>query len=137
MIMSIADVVDKCRFLTNCAVPDTELLEDYQLRFDNNGLSYPINKIIVDKREKEILLMYTSENESESKNEPSYYCNDGLSPITAFNKGLISKEEYMGFLKGNIIKYTVRCDKKGNGSRDMDKCIDYCMFLKRLLEDLE
>ena len=40
----------------------------------------------------------------------------------------------MGFLKGNIIKYTIRCDSK-NGAEDMDKCIDYCKHLKTFLEE--
>lgn len=61
--------------------------------------------------------------------EPSYYNSNGLSPLKAFQKGLLSKEEYIGFLKGNIIKYAVRCDKK-NGAEDMDKCIDYCKHLR-------
>lgn len=70
--------------------------------------------------------------ESLLSDEPVYYALNGLSPLKAFEKGLLSHEEYMGFLKGNIIKYTVRCDKKG-GSEDMDKCIDYAEHLKEIL----
>ena len=39
--------------------------------------------------------------------EPDYYAGNGLSPIGAFKQGLVSEEEYIGFLKGNTIKYTV------------------------------
>ena len=45
-------------------------------------------------------------------NEPNYYVGNGLSPLQAFKQGLISKEEVIGFCKGNIIKYTVRAGKK-------------------------
>ena len=67
-----------------------------------------------------------------SKDEPYYYNSNGLSPLQSFHKGLLSQEEYQGFLKGNIIKYAVRCDKK-NGKEDMDKCIDYCNHLREIL----
>ena len=68
-------------------------------------------------------------------NEPSYYNHDGLSPNQAFQQGLISHKEYIGFLKGNIIKYTVRCDKKGQGVEDMLKAIQYCHLLKDEMND--
>lgn len=67
-----------------------------------------------------------------ASDEPSYYNSNGLSPLQAFRKGLLSEEEYRGFLKGNIIKYTIRCDKK-NGAEDMDKCINYCKHLRDIL----
>lgn len=63
--------------------------------------------------------------------EPNYYASNGLSPLKAFKEGLISEEEYLGFLKGNIIKYTVRAGKKDDAVKDIDKAIDYCHHLKR------
>jgi hypothetical protein len=63
--------------------------------------------------------------------EPSYYAGNGLSPLQAFNNGLISEEEYLGFLKGNIIKYVVRAGHKEDPVLDIDKAIDYCHHLKR------
>ena len=63
--------------------------------------------------------------------EPEYYASNGLSPLQAFHQGLISEEEYLGFLKGNIIKYVVRAGKKDDAVRDVDKAIDYCHHLKR------
>ena len=65
--------------------------------------------------------------------EPEYYNRNGLSPLKAFEQGLISYEEYMGFIKGNIIKYVVRCDKKGQGVSDVNKALDYCKLLKKEL----
>lgn len=64
--------------------------------------------------------------------EPIYYSSNGMSPLQAFSEGLLSEEEYKGFLKGNIIKYAVRCDKKEDPIKDMEKCIDYCNHLMNL-----
>ena len=69
----------------------------------------------------------------ESIDHPSYYNQGDMDPITAFQKGLLTQEEYIGFLKGNIIKYAIRCDNK-NGIEDLDKCINYINYLKELLE---
>lgn len=69
--------------------------------------------------------------------EPEYYNRNGLSPLKAFERGLISYEEYIGFIKGNIIKYVVRCDKKGQGVSDVNKALDYCKLLKKELMKYE
>ena len=67
--------------------------------------------------------------------EPDYYCKDGLSPLTAFQRGLISRDEYIGFIKGNIIKYVVRCDKKGQAGSDLKKARDYLELLYMELKE--
>lgn len=67
--------------------------------------------------------------------EPSYYNCNGLSPLDAFRDGLISKEEYVGFLKGNIIKYVVRCDKKDDPVKDLNKLMDYASKLMMVYLD--
>lgn len=67
--------------------------------------------------------------------EPDYYAGNGLSPLEAFKKGLLSREETIGFIKGNIIKYVTRAGHKYNASKDMVKAIDYCGHLKRIYED--
>lgn len=64
---------------------------------------------------------------------PKYYNKNGLSPIEAFKIGLLSQEEYIGFLKGNIIKYSVRCDNK-NREEDMVKCKTYAEYLREELK---
>ncbi len=71
-------------------------------------------------------------NEKQDNNDKlsSHYKVNGLDPIGAFKQGLISKEEYKGFLKGNIIKYVVRCDYKGNPAEDLTKATNYLSLLK-------
>lgn len=66
-------------------------------------------------------------------NQPSYYIKDGLSPIDAFKQGLMSNEEFIGFCKGNIIKYVVRCQYKDNPVKDLDKAMDYIKLLKEVV----
>ena len=54
-----------------------------------------------------------------------HYQVNGIDPITAMKEGLVSKEEYVGFLKGNIIKYVVRCEYKNDVLSDLKKAMDY------------
>lgn len=68
-------------------------------------------------------------------NEPKYYSSNGLSPLQAFKQGLISKDELIGFCKGNIIKYTVRAGKKEDAVKDIDKAINYLNFLKEIMSN--
>lgn len=67
--------------------------------------------------------------------EPFYYDCNGLSPLEAFKMGLLSKEELIGFCKGNVIKYTVRAGKKDDALKDIDKAIDYLENLKEIEKD--
>ena len=71
-------------------------------------------------------------NEEKSE-EPVYYNSNGLSPNRAFEQGLISNEEFIGFIKGNVIKYVVRCGKKGDPIDDINKAISYLQLLKKIM----
>ena len=62
------------------------------------------------------------------RQQPDYYASNGLSPIEAMKQGLISQEQYSGFLIGNIIKYVVRAGKKDNAIEDLRKAKDYINF---------
>lgn len=66
--------------------------------------------------------------------QPSYYNENGMSPIDSMKAGLISHEEYIGFLKGNVIKYLVRCGKKDDAISDINKAIHYLQMLKEEIE---
>ena len=67
--------------------------------------------------------------------EPEYYNSNGLSPIGAMKQGLISRDEYIGFLKGNIIKYIIRAQYKGNAAEDLMKARNYIDFYLELITD--
>lgn len=69
----------------------------------------------------------------ETMKQPEYYKGNGMSPLDAFKQGLISRDEYCGFIKGNIIKYVVRCEKKSDPIEDIDKAMHYLYELYYLL----
>lgn len=88
--------------------------------------------------EDEEKIVYLNENPKKLTacgKEPSYYNSNGLSPLEAFKMGLLSKEEYIGFCKGNIIKYTVRAGKKDDAIEDIYKAIDYLNHLKEAFDE--
>ena len=61
--------------------------------------------------------------------EPNYYTKNGISPIGAMEQGLISKEQYIGFLIGNILKYVCRYQYKENPYEDLKKAKHYLELL--------
>ena len=80
-----------------------------------------------------VLRMSDIKRKDEKSEEPVYYNSNGLSPNQAFEQGLISNEEFIGFIKGNVIKYVVRCGKKGNPIDDINKAISYLQLLKKIM----
>lgn len=67
--------------------------------------------------------------------EPDYYAKNGLSPLNAYKLGLLSREELIGFLKGNIIKYVIRCEDKEDPLLDIVKAMDYLHHLHGILKE--
>ncbi|MBQ2653371.1 MAG: DUF3310 domain-containing protein [Methanobrevibacter sp.] len=67
--------------------------------------------------------------------EPEYYSQYGLSPLKAFEQGLISKEQFIGFCKGNVIKYTCRAGSKDDPLLDIVKAMDYLTYLHKALKE--
>lgn len=53
-------------------------------------------------------------------NHPSHYNHSGVETIEIIRM-VLSKEEYRGFLKGNILKYRERAPYKGNAEEDYAK----------------
>lgn len=58
-------------------------------------------------------------------NTPNHY--SGLQPLEVMKK-TFSEFEYLGFLRGNILKYVMRYDKKG-GVEDLKKAKHYLELL--------
>lgn len=69
--------------------------------------------------------------------EPDYYkLYKGMEQFE-LHKKLLTKEEYIGFLKGNIIKYQMRLGKKGKFediSKDLLKIRTYTDECNKILE---
>ncbi len=59
-------------------------------------------------------------------NQP-HYTSQGIEPIELMRKNF-SKEEFAGFLKGNVLKYMLRYKDK-NGLEDLKKAMTYLTWL--------
>lgn len=66
-------------------------------------------------------------------NNPSHYADREYEVIDVLEDTL-TEEQFEGYLAGNIIKYTMRWDKKGNAEQDLMKAEWY---LKRLIDTLK
>ena len=62
---------------------------------------------------------------------PAHYKDTPIQFIDAV-KAAMTNEQYLGFLRGNVIKYLWRYENKG-GKQDLEKAEWY---LKRLIEEL-
>jgi hypothetical protein len=71
----------------------------------------------------------TCEPKPDMVNQPPHYTSGNLEVIDIL-KDQLTPEEYEGFLKGNILKYTLRYRLK-NGLQDLEKSEWY---LKKLIE---
>ena len=50
-------------------------------------------------------------------------------------QSVLTHEEFVGFLKGNIIKYSLRAGRK-DGSDDLGKCRHYMLKLKEVQDGI-
>lgn len=62
----------------------------------------------------------------------SHYTDQGIQPIVLMCKNL-NHEQFIGYLKGNVIKYVLRADRK-NGVEDYAKAAVYASWLKEYTE---
>lgn len=65
--------------------------------------------------------------DSDLLDNQSHYKNQGIEPIVLM-KTNFSKEEYAGFLQGNVLKYMLRYKDK-NGLEDLKKAKTYLTWL--------
>ena len=104
-------------------------MKRYSFRLDNKVNTYTI---YCDERallpQEVIDLLNNAQDDDGDFVQPSYYKKgDNASPVDCFDMGLIGTDGYIGFCKGNIIKYIVRCgDKEDNSSvKDLEKALFY------------
>lgn len=67
-------------------------------------------------------------------NHPPHYTHGGIETIV-YIKAKLSPEEYVGYLRGNIFKYTSRIGLKGESSEDAGKIEFYSKELNRFLTE--
>ena len=76
-------------------------------------------QVVDDKRE---------EAENIPKKSPSYYDVGGIS-VNDVIRAKLTPEEYAGWCKGNILKYTMRAKYKEDEQKDLKKAADYMRWL--------
>lgn len=64
---------------------------------------------------------------ADNVNHPAHYTNGEIECIDAI-KAALSKEQYTGYLRGNVLKYLWRFDRKG-GAEDLRKARTYLEWL--------
>lgn len=63
----------------------------------------------------------------------SHYKACAIEPWVIMEKNF-TREEFIGFLRGNILKYNLRMFNKGQTLDDVDKVINYAQKLKEVLQ---
>lgn len=72
--------------------------------------------------------------EVDNVNSPSHYNNGGRIECIEYLEDFLSREEYIGYLRGNIAKYMHRWRRK-NGLEDLKKASWYGARLIALVEE--
>ena len=62
-----------------------------------------------------------------------YYDRGGISTIEVI-KSKLTPEQYEGFLLGNVIKYSLRCNYKGTKKQDVAKLAEYGKWFDQLIQ---
>lgn len=63
----------------------------------------------------------------------SYYDAGGIETLEII-KAKLTPEEFIGYLKGNAIKYNCRMAFKGTAERDAEKAANYSHFLNEEMQ---
>lgn len=65
-------------------------------------------------------------NNCDAVNHPSHYCDGGIETID-YIRSKLSTEEFIGYCRGNALKYISRAGKKSGNSatQDFEKAIVY------------
>lgn len=93
---------------------------------------------IIDKVNKDLILnsdLTDSISKEQLTNPPRYATQSGKQLIELLRDDLLTKEEYIGFLKGNLYKYVFRYQSKG-GLDDLKKAQYYLEELQKIVGDV-
>ena len=105
------------------------------VEFDNSWGSLPF--LFEDDMLDELQVVDDKHEDAEniSKNSPSYYdvggisVNDVIISVNDVIRAKLTPEEYAGWCKGNILKYTMRAKYKEDEQKDLKKAADYMRWL--------
>ena len=74
--------------------------------------------------------------EQDSVNNPAHYNKLDVEAIDLIEMSM-TRNEFLGYLKGNVLKYIIRYKHKGKAAEDLGKCIWYLTRLKEKVENAE
>lgn len=80
------------------------------------------------------VLHSTAKKEEDVVNSPTHYTHGGIETID-FIRAKLTREEYVGYLRGNILKYSSRLGLKDSMERDAGKLAWYSHELAKFLEN--
>lgn len=103
--------------LDDCSVP---YLEDDDLDWHTQKYLNSVNNL-------KFKLKEVTKPTTDLIDNQSHYTNQGIEPIDLMRKNF-SKEEFAGFLQGNVLKYILRYKDK-NGLEDLKKAMTYLTWL--------
>lgn len=100
---------------------------------DNDWFYMALNKIIDDNKEKPMTMWDDAMHDclSENKMHDEHYRSMPIEPLEVM-QAVLTPEEYRGFLKGNIIKYSMRAGRKAG--EPVDKEVDKARNYQQLLD---
>lgn len=120
----------------------TDILAGIKTNLDNVMDSLPSNPNINHEELIELLEEYVDETQVEEEeetakdmvNHPDHYTRTEREVIDTM-RGAMTKEEFTGYLKGNILKYTLRMGLKDSVSQEAGKIKAYTDYLEMHLND--
>ena len=94
--------------------------------------AFTSNKSILERLDKPLpITMEEPEVEVDMVNHPPHYTAGGIETID-FIQAKLTPEEFRGYLRGNILKYSSRAGLKGDADEDLGKMVWYANKLKSL-----
>lgn len=69
-------------------------------------------------------------------NKPPHYNTGGVECIEAIEASM-SRKEFLGYLKGSVIKYLWRYQHKGRPLEDLNKCMWFLQLLKDKVDEYD
>ena len=91
----------------------------------------PSNRKLRMQEQAQIINITMEEPEADMVNHPPHYTAGGIETID-FIQAKLTPEEFRGYLRGNILKYSSRAGLKGDAAEDLGKMVWYANKLKSL-----
>jgi len=112
-------LISEARKMTGITKPPSKggiQLSNRKLRMQQTSMELPITM---------------EEPKAEAVNSPAHYTIGGIETID-YIQAKLTPDEFRGYLKGNIIKYTSRAQYKDYPEEDIDKMVWYALKLQSI-----